>query len=77
MRFVSHFTFERDSNLKWKPKRSAKKAYIGMRQFNSRKRLEKHHLTPIPPNKINNEETSVIPISEAIISDLISGIPGN
>lgn len=34
-------------------------------------------LTPKPPNKINNEDTSVIPISGAFNSFLISGIPGN
>jgi hypothetical protein len=34
-------------------------------------------LTPIPPKRMNNEETNVIPISEACNSALILGIPGN
>lgn len=39
--------------------------------------MEAQNIGPIPPNKMNNDDTSVISISEAFNSDLISGIPGN
>lgn len=64
-------TFEHDRNLTWKPTTLARIHLVYV--VHAKKKI----LTPIPPNKMNNEDTNVIPISGALKSALISGIPGN